>query len=79
MSDNKSFSWEALLSSAARLQKILPEAILVGGTAAALYAHHRVSLDADHVAPDLWETIENVCIQASQMLANELEKPFLIT
>ena len=33
--------WEELLSSAARLQRIVPGAVLVGGTAAAAYAHHR--------------------------------------
>lgn len=45
--------WEQVLSAAARLQGILPEAVLVGGTAAALYAGHRLSTDADHVLPDL--------------------------
>ena len=45
--------WELLLSSAARLQKILPAAVLVGGSAAALHAKHRFSRDADHVLPDL--------------------------
>jgi hypothetical protein len=41
--------WEQVLSSAARLQTILPEAVLVGGTASAIYAEHRLSTDADHV------------------------------
>ena len=41
--------WERVLSSAARLQRILPEAVLVGGTAAALYTRHRFSRYADHV------------------------------
>lgn len=45
--------WERLLSSAARLQEILPGAVLVGGTAAAIHAEHRFSLDADHVLTDL--------------------------
>lgn len=45
--------WERLISSAARLQSILPEAVLVGGTAAALHAGHRFSNDADHVLTDL--------------------------
>jgi hypothetical protein len=45
--------WEALLIAASALQRLLPEAVLVGGTAAALRAGHRVSLDADHVIPDL--------------------------
>jgi hypothetical protein len=45
--------WEQLLSSAARLQRILPSAVLVGGTAAAIHVRHRFSRDADHVVPDL--------------------------
>jgi len=45
--------WEQVLSSAARLQRLLPEAVLVGGTAAGLHARHRASRDADHVLTDL--------------------------
>ena len=45
--------WERLLSSAARLQRIVPGGVLVGGTAAALHAGHRISKDADHVLGDL--------------------------
>lgn len=45
--------WEDVLSAASRLQKILPDAVLVGGTAVALHAKHRRSYDADHVVPDL--------------------------
>lgn len=45
--------WERLLRAAARLQGILPDATLVGGTAAALDAGHRRSMDADHVLADL--------------------------
>ena len=42
-----------LLESAALLQKLVPEAVLVGGSAAALYAGHRLSFDHDHVVTDL--------------------------
>lgn len=52
--------WENLLSSAARLQRIVPGAVLVGGTAAATYAHHRVSVDHDHVLPDLKERFDSI-------------------
>jgi hypothetical protein len=52
--------WEQVLSSAARLQSILPEAILVGGTASALYAEHRLSTDANHVLPDLRQRFDKV-------------------
>lgn len=38
-----------VIASAARLQEVVPDAVLVGGTARALYAGHRVSFDHDHV------------------------------
>jgi len=50
--------WERLLSSAARLQKILPAAVLVGGSAVALHVRHRFSKDADHVLTDLARTFD---------------------
>lgn len=55
--------WEAVLSSAARLQRILPDAVLVGGTASALYADHRMSTDADHVLTDLRARFDEVLAQ----------------
>jgi hypothetical protein len=45
--------WEQVLAAAAHLQRILPDAVLVGGTASAVYARHRLSTDADHVVTDL--------------------------
>ncbi|MQA63389.1 MAG: hypothetical protein GEU86_18305 [Actinophytocola sp.] len=42
-----------VLESAARLQGLVPDAVLVGGSAAALYAGHRDSYDHDHVLEDL--------------------------
>ncbi|MDR1296949.1 MAG: hypothetical protein LBO05_06175 [Deltaproteobacteria bacterium] len=47
--------WEDVLSAAARLRQVLPEAVLVGGAASATRAGHRVSQDADHVPADLRE------------------------
>ena len=44
---------QMVLDSAAKLQQAVPDAVLVGGAAAALYAHHRDSLDHDHVLTDL--------------------------
>lgn len=51
--DGASVELRAVLESAARLQEIVPDAILVGGSAAALYAAHRDSFDHDHVVADL--------------------------
>jgi hypothetical protein len=42
-----------LLAQAAILQTRIPGAVLVGGTAAALHAGHRISFDHDHVISDL--------------------------
>jgi hypothetical protein len=50
--------WEKVLFAAAHLQRILPDAVLVGGTASALHAKHRVPLYADHVLTDLSQRFE---------------------
>lgn len=52
--------WERVLSSAARLQRILPDAVLVGGTASAIHAEHRFSRDADHVLTDLRHRFDEI-------------------
>jgi hypothetical protein len=39
----------AVLESAARLQEVVPDAVLVGESAAAWHAGHRASFDHDHV------------------------------
>lgn len=49
-----------LLESAAHLQRLVPGAVLVGGTAAILYADHRESRDHDHVVADLADRFEMV-------------------
>ena len=43
---------DEVLRSAARLQELVPDAVLVGGTAAAFYAGHRDSTDHDHDLAD---------------------------
>ncbi len=59
--------WERLLAAERHLQHLVSGAVLVGGTAAALHARHRVSMDGDHVLADLrgrfdgvLATLENV-------------------
>jgi hypothetical protein len=49
-----------VLESAARLQEIVPDAVLVGGSAAALWANHRSSYDHDHVLGDLADRFDAV-------------------
>lgn len=48
------------MESAAHLQRLVPGAVLVGGTAAILYADHRESRDHDHVLEDLEDRFEMV-------------------
>lgn len=49
-----------VLEAAARLQRLVPDAVLVGGSAAALHAGHRDSYDHDHVVADLAERFDAV-------------------
>ncbi len=49
--------WERLLAAERHLQYLVPGTVLVGGTAAALHARHRVSVDGDHVLSDLREPV----------------------
>jgi len=51
---------ERVLEAAGRLQEVLPDAVLVGGSAAAHHARHRVSLDDDHVLSDLRDRFDDV-------------------
>ena len=49
-----------VLQSAARLQQLVPDTVLVGGTAAAFYAGHRDSTDQGHVLSDLSDRFDAV-------------------
>lgn len=49
-----------ILEKAAELQAVVPNSVLVGGTAAALYANHRQSFDHDHVVSDLVERFDTI-------------------
>jgi hypothetical protein len=50
----------AVLESAARLQELVPDAVRVGGAAAAAYAGHRDSFDHDHLVSDLRDRFDLV-------------------
>ncbi len=49
-----------VLTSAARLQEVVPDAVLLGGSAAVLYAGHRDSFDHAHALADLVDRYETV-------------------
>lgn len=51
---------QQVLESAARLQEVVPDAVLVGGSAAAMHAGHRDSFDHDHVLADLVDRYQAV-------------------
>lgn len=51
---------EDVLEKAAELQQLVPGAVLVGGSAAAMHAGHRRSLDHDHVVADLAERFDTI-------------------
>ena len=52
--------WERVVSAAADLQNLVPGCVLVGGSATAIHAKHRLSMDADHILGDLKERFENL-------------------
>lgn len=45
------------------MQRIPPDAVLVGGTASAIHAEHRFSRDTDHVLPDLRLRFDQILAQ----------------
>ncbi|MBI2339315.1 MAG: hypothetical protein HYU99_02955 [Deltaproteobacteria bacterium] len=78
--------WERLISAQTVFQSRFPEAVLVGGTAAAcrvaaLHAGHRISIDADYVLPDLKKRFVAVLKKLEEEAGwstNRLEPPVLI-
>ena len=72
-----------VLASAARLQEVVPDAVLVGGSAAALHAGHRDSFDHGHVLADLVERYQEVleAVEATEGWATSVrasKPPFTI-
>ena len=59
-------TWNDVIAAGVRLQHLLPDAVLVGGTASATHASHRVSLDDDHVLIDLSARFDDVLAHLEQ-------------
>jgi hypothetical protein len=73
--------WERLLAAERHLQRLVPGAVLVGGTAAALHAHHRHSSDGDHVVADLRDRFDDVFASldaAAGWRTERFQRPVLI-
>ena len=77
----KSSEMNTMSAAAARLQELVPDAVLVGGTAAVHHAGHRVSLDDDHVVADLRERFDDVLAaleETSGWVTALVQRPVLI-
>lgn len=73
--------WERLLAAERHLQYLIPGAVLVGGTAAAIHAGHRVSMDADHVVEDLRQRFDEVLSTLEAVAGwrtDRIQRPVLI-
>ena len=73
--------WRRVIQASARLQVLVPDSVLVGGSAAALRARHRVSYDDDHVLHDLSERFDEVleALEASEgWVTARVRRPMLI-
>ena len=74
-------SWDDVIAAGVRLQQLLPDAVLVGGTASATHASHRISLDDDHVLTDLRERFDDVLSHLEQSdgwVTARVNRPVLI-
>ncbi|HNQ89490.1 MAG TPA: hypothetical protein PKM73_12805 [Verrucomicrobiota bacterium] len=58
-----SAEWIRVLRAGVQAQRLVPGAVCVGGTAAALYAGHRLSHDTDHVVATLRDQFDEVRAQ----------------
>jgi hypothetical protein len=73
--------WERLLAAERHVQHLVPGTVLVGGTAAAIHARHRVSLDGDHVMEDLRDRFDEVLAAletAAGWRTERVQRPVLI-
>ncbi len=73
--------WERLLAAERHVQHLVPGAVLVGGTAAALHVAHRFSADGDHVLQDLRGRFDEVLSRleaAAGWTTTRVQRPTLI-
>lgn len=81
MSGQTPVPFDDVLRAAAALQRLIPEATLVGGSAAALFAGHRRSEDADHIVADLRSRFDDLLTlleQREDWTTARAQRPVLI-
>jgi hypothetical protein len=81
LSTEEASKWEDILGAGARAQRLIPGSVAVGGTAAALYAGHRISHDVDNLLPALKDTFDAVLEaleQSPEWKTARIKKPVLI-
>ncbi len=73
--------WSDVIRAAAKLQRLLPDAVLVGGSAASIHAGHRISFDDDHVITDLKSRFDEVLAALEETdgwVTSRIRRPVLV-
>jgi hypothetical protein len=81
LSPESADKWQAILAAGIRAQQLVANSVAVGGTAAALYACHRISHDVDNLLPTLKDTFDAVLEaleQSPEWKTARTKKPVLI-
>lgn len=81
LSPDEQKEWNEIIIAGIKAQELIEGSIAVGGTAAALYAKHRISRDTDHLLMSLKENFDEVLEKLSQSPEWKLartKKPVLI-
>ncbi len=72
---------QTILSAGVKAERLIPSSVAVGGTAAALYAGHRMSFAVDNLLPSLEKTFDHVLEsleQAPEWKIARTKRPVLI-
>ncbi len=78
---NNRAEWEEVISNIARINEILPDAVVVGGTSSAIHAEHRTSNDTDFVVNNLKDKFDEILMSlesVSGWKTNRIKPPVLI-
>jgi hypothetical protein len=81
LSAEEKVNWEKTLAAGVLAQNLIGNSIAVGGTAATIYAGHRLSSDTDHLLVDLkddFDAVLNKLSSAAEWKTARLNRPVLI-